>query len=460
MQDTTFISHARQYIDSESLIERGNKILVAVSGGIDSMTLLDVLTVLSKDLALSLAIAHVQYGLRGDDSVADEEFVRRTSDTLSVPCYVKRIPPGDSVWRERGSVQELARAIRYDFFEQIRRKIGFDLVATGHTANDNAETVLLHVIRGSGPDGLSGIPVRRGVVIRPLLWADRKQIESYATSRGILSREDRSNNEGTYTRNLVRNKIIPFLETQVQKNVVRSIIKTASINRSLDGYLNTIAEEIAQKAIVRVAPDEYEISQTALETLHPAIADYVVRFIARQVIGTTLSFTETISVRDLLAKPVGTVAELENRFRVYRERDKLRFIREPAGHADEQRVVLNESYVWHGSVFRISGVTGEAVDTAAGKNVEFIDADKIHEPFLLRPWREGDRFIPFGMEDEKKVSDLFIDEKVPRAHRKRRAIFEANGTIVWVCGTRLDNRVRVTPETKSFYKIEFTPLLK
>jgi tRNA(Ile)-lysidine synthase len=460
MQDTTFISHARQYIDSESLIEHGNKILVAVSGGVDSMTLLDVLTVLRKDLALSLAIAHVQYGLRGNDSVADEELVRHTADTHSVPCYVKRIPPGDSVWQERGSVQELARTIRYEFFEQIRREIGFDLVATGHTATDNAETVLLHLIRGSGPDGLSGIPVRRGVVIRPLLWAERQQIESYAVARRIHSREDRSNIEGTYTRNLLRNKIIPFLEAQVQKNVVRSITKTASINRTLDGYLDTIAGEIAQKAVVQVAPDEYEISQTALESLHPAIADYVIRYIVRQVTGTTLSFTGTISVRDLLRKPVGTVAELENRFRVFREHDKLRFIREPAGHAEVQNVDLNESYLWHGSVFRISGVTGEDVDTASGKNVEFIDADKIHEPFVLRSWREGDRFIPFGMGNEKKVSDLFIDEKIPRAHRKRRAIFEANGTIVWVCGTRLDNRVRITPGTRSFYKIEFTPLPK
>ncbi len=450
----------KECIAREKLFGKNAKIIAAVSGGADSMALIEILLALKEEFDLSLGMAHVNYGLRGADSDGDEQLVRTIAAEKGLPVYVKNIKPDDPVEDTTGSFQERARNIRYSFFEKMRQIHGFDLIATGHTADDNAETVFLNLLRGAGPEGLGGIPPKRDSIIRPLIDIPRKEIENFARIEGIPFRIDSSNLSDRYARNIVRNEVFPLIHKKLRENVASSINRTSEIVRTIDDYVRQEAKKQSAGMVKKTGEEEYFIEKKALKSLHPVLANYVIRDTASRVTGYPVSFEITERIQRLVESPAGASVMLTPDYRVESESSGVRFLENTDPEKFITSIELNEEYSFKHFTVRSLFISPEQVLFDKNKYVEYIDAGKITKPLILRFWKEGDRMQPLGMQTLKKVSDIFIDMKVPRSYKHRIPLLTTQDDIVWVCGVQLDDRFKVTEKTQLILKIEYIPHAK
>jgi tRNA(Ile)-lysidine synthase len=447
----------RKCIAGEKLFEGQSKIIVAVSGGIDSMTLLYSLIALETEFELSLAVAHVNYGLRGVESDSDEHLVREYAESNGIPVFIKKINPDDPGLIIGGSVQVWARDIRYGYFEELRTKHKFDLVATGHTSDDNAETVFLNLIRGSGLDGLRGIPPKRGTIIRPMIYISRKDIEAYAGSGNIPYRIDISNKSDRFARNVLRNEVFPLMESKLRENVLYSINRTSSIIRSIDDYIHETAQKQYGGIVRETGTNEFYIGKKELQSLHPVITDYLLRDIVSRVSKSPASFELTRRIRNLIYAPAGNTIFITPEYRVDSEASGIRFLENKEPERFTIEINLYEEYRFGDFTFRSSSVDRTGVSFDMVGNIEYIDADKIKKSLVLRTWQKGDRLQPLGMRTFKKVSDIFIDAKIPRSEKHRIPLLTTDEDIIWICGLKLDDRFKVDDNTRHIIKLEYIP---
>lgn len=447
----------RECIAREKLFEKKSKVIVAVSGGVDSMILLHTLIALKSEFDLSLAVAHVNYGLRGTASDSDERLVREYADHNRIPVFVKKIRPDYRGVSIGGSIQEWARKIRYGYFEELRTGHEFDLVATGHTSDDNAETVFLNLIRGSGLDGLRGIPPKRGTVIRPMIYISRKDIESYAGSENIPYRVDVSNKSDRFARNVLRNEVFPLMQSKLRKNVLYSINRTSSIIRSIDDYLHEIAQREYSGIIKETGKNEYYLDKKDLRALHPVIADYLIRDLLSRVLKSPASFELTRRVHKAIHAPAGISVFITPAYRVDSEASGIRFLENIDPGRFLREIKLYEEYWFDDFTFRSSFVESNRISFDRTDTIEYIDADKVNKPVFLRFWEKGDRLQPLGMRAFKKVSDIFIDAKIPRSEKHRVPLLTTDTDIVWICGLKLDDRFKVDDNTRHIIKLEYIP---
>jgi tRNA(Ile)-lysidine synthase len=447
----------RRFIKHEDLFHNGAKILIAVSGGVDSMTLLSILYDFREEFGLRLAVAHVNHGIREIESPNEEAFVRASCERLKIPVYVHRVDPAVFRKKESGSVQEIARNIRYAFFDTRMREIGFDCIATAHTANDNAETVFLNLLRGAGLEGMRGIPPKRDAIVRPVLCLTRSEIESFALDRGIEFRTDSSNRSGTYARNIIRNEVFPLIESRLRANVAQTVNRSSSIFREVDEYMRFAVGNLFPQSVGQVGEKEFFISSVTLQSLPPVIADYLIRETVSRIADTTLDFDTTRRIGSLLASSPGAAVQFAPGFRAARESDGIRFHEDAAAASYCVPVEPGEEYRIGGNAFRSAIVAANDVRFDENKNVEYIDFEKIRQPLYLRNWREGDFMIPLGMRTRKKISDIFIDAKIPIAHKQRVPILASDDSVIWVCGVQLDDRAKVTENTKYAVRLEYHP---
>lgn len=450
----------KECVARENLFNKRSKIIAAVSGGIDSMTLIEILIALKKEFDLTLAIAHVNYGLRSTESDGDEHLVRSFAEKKGLPVYVKKIDADDPVENKTGSFQERARNIRYSFFEELRLTYGFDLIATGHTSDDNAETVFLNFLRGSGPEGLGGIPPKRESIIRPLIDIPRKKIENFARTEGIPFRVDSSNISDRYARNIVRNEVFPLIQSKIRENIGISINRTSEIVRAIDGFIRDEAHKQSAGMVKKTGDREYFIEKQALKSLHPVLANYVIRNTAGSITGHPVSFEITQRIQRLLDSSAGASVLMTPDYRVDSESSGIRFLENKDPEKYITTIELNEEYSFKHFIFRCSVVSREQVSFDKNMNIEYIDAGKITKPLILRCWQEGDRMQPLGMQTLKKVSDIFIDAKVPQSYKHRVPLLTTLDAIVWVCGVQLDDRYKVTEKTQRILRIEYIPHAK
>lgn len=447
----------KECIAAEKLIDRNSKIIVAVSGGIDSMTLIHTLIALKSEFELSLAVAHVNYSLRGAASDSDEQLVREYADYNRIPVFVKKIRPDDPGVSIEGSVQEWARKIRYGYFEELRTGHKFDLVATGHTSDDNAETVFLNLIRGAGLDGLRGIPPKRGTIIRPMLYISRKDIEAYAGSENIPYRIDISNKSDRFARNVLRNEVFPLMQSKLRENVLYSINRTSSIIRSIDDYLHEIARKQYSEIVRKTDNNEYYLDKKDLRALHPVITDYLIRDLLSRVLKSPASFELTRRVHNVIKAPAGISVFITPAYRVDSEASGIRFLENKEPERFLRGIKLYEEYRFGDFTFRSSFFERNRISFDRVNNIEYIDADKVNRPVFLRFWEKGDRLQPLGMRTFKKVSDIFIDAKIPRSEKHRIPLLTTDTDIVWICGLKLDNRFKVDDNTRHIIKLEYIP---
>ena len=452
-----FEDRFQDFLKESGLTRPKGSIVLAVSGGVDSMVMTYLFNGIRKTWDLRLSVVHVNHHLRGDESDGDEHFVAGAAAELSIPFTALHVDVQSYQSAHRLSKQEAAREVRYRAFETARVDRGFDAVATAHHAGDNAETVLMNALRGAGIRGLSGIPPRRekGSVIRPLLWATRDEIENYAAMNGIRHREDSSNTSTAYTRNALRHVILPRLESLTQSNVVESLNRISTVMRSLQQRIDSELRSKMQAIVVSETNSVTVLLNAFLrEPLY--LQEEMMLEIFRNL-EIEPSARKVQSCLDLCTRPSGRSLQLAARWRLYRERERLVFAEPRPKEEFEYRIEMGKEYSFARFKFGSTEVAGVPDYRDHLGSTEYIDADKVGNTLVLRNWKQGDWFLPLGMENKKKLSDFFTNEKVPFLTKQSTPILESEGSVVWVCGLRLDQRFRITLATRHVVQLSYSP---
>ena len=447
-------------IRSSGLVDQGQHLLVAVSGGPDSVALLSLLHRLRSSWSLTLTAVHFNYGLRGAESDRDQEFVAAFCRDLEIPFVTRRLDI--RCRKNRSSLQAVARDLRYRVMRDMAEDCGADRIAVGHTANDQAETVLLWMLRGAGLTGLSGMPVARdGKIIRPLLNTTREHILAYLADEGLSFREDSSNAKPIYMRNRIRQELMPIL-TRLAPSSVRTLCRSAVVCREDDIFLD---QQVAALCASRFRQDRdggWAIDRSFLQQLPRAVQRRVVRDLLRRcdVLHRSPSFRTVERFLQAVTKKGSVSALTAKSTRLLVESDLVRFI--PSGVQDlscgqpEQAgpttLTVPGEVTWAGTgwTIRVQQLTRSHVPaTARGRNLIVVDADRVSGPLMVRSWRPGDRFHPYGMKGcSKKLQDFFTDLKLSAAARGRIPVVVAPEGIVWIVGYRQDERWALTDATE------------
>ncbi len=454
---TTLLSDFAGFCQTNHLCSPEDRILVAVSGGVDSMVLFDLFLKLRKDWNLAVGVVHVNHQLRGEESLGDEEFIRQAAEHARVPLYCKRVDTMELKHSLHVSKQVAAREARYRFFEEARTEARASCVATAHQADDNAETVLFNALRGTGIRGLGGIPLSRdsGHFVRPLLFAARERILEYARKNRIAFRNDSSNATTQYSRNFLRHAVIPHLAGPLATDPLTSLNRLAismkRFGRSLDSFVESFLPET-----LHYTEDACDISIPNFQEVPRFLQEEVVMK-AFHHIGIEPTNASVNAVIDLSIKQPGHWVVLKNDVMVQRDRDRLVFSPKAKPHYYSVQVEVGHSYNLPRFTFSI--LPAEAVPTKypGDEEAAFVDADRIEQPLTLRNWRHGDWFVPLGMDGKKKLSDYFTDAKISRLEKTAVPVLESNGSIVWLCGRRLDERFKITNATTHAVKLTYLP---
>ncbi|MCK4507615.1 MAG: tRNA lysidine(34) synthetase TilS [Desulfuromonadales bacterium] len=416
-------------------IPEGSRVLVAVSGGADSVALLSLLHQLADSMDLHLRAAHLDHALR-DTSCADAQFVERLCADLGVPLVVERRDVAGIAKQRKGNLEEVARDIRRDFLESVAQSRNCQLIALGHHADDQAETFLLRLLRGSGPAGLAGMRLVNQLVVRPLLSFHRDELLAYLQEEGIAWREDESNLDQTFTRNRVRHSLLPLLESY-NPNISGQLAGLCELMRQDDDFwVALVAQELARCGKWR--DDDYTLERSLLLDLAPALIGRVIRAALQQVRGDLRGVTAT-HIADVLklARADSPQGELNlPGVWIARRYEKLLFSKRKPELAEHFAVVLSVPGNYSlpgGQILQVSLAEqslGESADT-----VEFAAAS-VSFPLQLRHCQPGDRLRPSGMSGTKKLQDLFVDLKLTKEERQKALVVLVDDEVLWVVGLR------------------------
>jgi tRNA(Ile)-lysidine synthase len=432
----------KRYIASKKLFHPRQKILLTVSGGVDSMVLLH----LFETSEFSYGIAHCNFQLRGTDSEKDEELVKKYASNLGVPSFFIKFDTLEFAKIHGISVEMAARKLRYEYFEKVRRDNNFDLIATAHHQDDLTETFFLNLSRKTGIRGLTGIKEKTQNIIRPLLFAGRKEIENYARSNNVEYREDYTNNELIYQRNYIRHRILPLfdeLNPAFRNNFAGTIsnLKDAEevYNYTIDNERNKIITENVDKISINIKA--LLSSPFPRILLFEILSDY----------NFNPALTEQV-FKGLGSEP-GRVY-FSRTHRLLKDREELFLTTLP----EEQDQIF---YIEDGDMelfapydLSIEKITDKDFEIIRDPLVACLDYDKLDFPLLIRKWQQGDYFQPLGMKGFKKLSDFFIDEKIPLYKKEDTWLLCCGPKIVWIMGYRIDDRFKITHVTKHILKIE------
>ena len=459
-----YLQKLRRFIRRHEMLLGGEPVLVAVSGGVDSMVLLDMLLRLAPTMNLKLGVAHYEHGLRGEASKQDAQFVVEAARRHGLKVYVGHGDVKQIAEDHKLSLEEAARRARYTFLRKVARKHRFPVVVTAHSANDNAETVLLNLIRGSGVRGLAAIPPMRqmgeGVILgRPFLDFERSEIERYARELEIEWREDESNESTRFMRNRLRSELLPMLQ-QYNPSIIGTLNTTAEIMRNLEQYLSQSVQTAIERVIVEKSKERLALNLHQIKHYLPAMQTEIVqRGVSQAFDIPPISFNATERALALLYRETGQKTDLGAGLTALRDRDSLVVLRElPLPPELEHPFERGEDLEVGRVRLRSADVPRDRVQFSKNGRVEFFDADKLPAELVVRSWREGDRFRPLGMEGEKKVSDFLVDAKTPRDRKRHVLVLASDDAIVWVCGMRIDERFKVTDETTNVLRIEMQVL--
>ncbi|MCZ2481038.1 tRNA lysidine(34) synthetase TilS [Aquirufa nivalisilvae] len=428
-----------QFIRKENLFQADQKILLAVSGGIDSV----IMSKLFSLAKFNFGIAHVNFSLRGEESLADEVFVKKMAKTLKVPYFTICFDTKAFAEKEKLSTQMAARILRYDWFEEIRQQEGYDYIATAHHQMDSAETVLMNLSRGSGLAGFHGIPIKNGNIIRPMAFASQEQIFDFVVSHKLAWREDSSNASTKYQRNFIRHEIIPkFIELNphFEQSVAQSSANIASIEKWMQAELVLWKQErcktdeagnvFVQLSGSSLAEKELVMRQQFLLTYH-FNTDNLAHILA----------ADELQVGKLFESP-SHILNIDRQQWVLSPKDQSEF--KPILVQEEDETVDLGNHLLHIDF----GENEKGFTPPTGSHVACLDADTLHFPLEIRKYQEGDWFCPLGMNQKKLISDFLTDKKVPLNLKKNVQLVLSKGSVVWVMGHRIDNRNKVTDKTE------------
>ncbi len=460
------LNQVRRAIDRYHLLDKDDRLIVGVSAGMDSMVLLHVLNACRQELNLSLIVAHINHGLRPEESEKEAELVREVSERLGLPFEYGQFDVKE-FQRVRGlSLQDAGRKIRFHFFNILLSKYDAQKIALGHHADDQVETVLLRLMRGSGLKGLKGmLPIREGRVIRPLLEVWREEIESFAEEKGIPYLSDSSNLRGDYLRNRIRLNLIPAIEREYQPNFKAVIKRASAILREENDYLERGADEACQK-IVRESENALSFRFSEYQSLHQAIQWRVVQKMLIRIYGRDMSCDEEEwpGVNQLYKKlyqpAPSLLLELPHGVFLEKRYDIVSLVKgeaRPVPPFEIELAVPGRTFIEEIGkeiVIEEGTMDGEPARLIGARNTAVLDYQNLQFPLRMRNFRPGDRFQPLGVKGVQKLKEFFIDHKIPRFERPKIPLLISGEMIAWVVDYRIDERVKVTEKTQRVLRVE------
>jgi tRNA(Ile)-lysidine synthase len=446
-----FLEYFNHFIQSKNLFTKKDSVLIAVSGGVDSVVLCELMY----RSGYQFEIAHCNFQLRGSESDADEHFVKSLGHAYGVKVWVKRFDTEKYAADNQMGIQEAARQLRYDWFGSLLSDAenALQFVATAHHANDNIETLLMNFFKGTGISGLQGIRAKEaGLVknlVRPLLFAKKEDIVLFANENNLSWREDASNESNTYTRNYFRNELIPSIGKvfpQVEQNLLDNILRFSNIGILYDYAVDQFKQKLIEKKGNEIQIPVLKLLKTPA---YPTVLFEVLKeygFSPSQI-SDAVKLTQSISGK-------------------YIESQTHKFFRNRSWLVVSPKTPADSSFFWIEEtateiVLGENKLTTERLNTIPplmnDSNIALLDASELQFPLLLRKWRQGDYFYPLGMLKKKKLSRFFIDNKLSITQKHAIWVIESQKRIVWIVGQRIDNRFKITNKTKAAYKIVLTP---
>ncbi len=463
------LEKVRKTVRNYQLLVKGDKVVAAVSGGPDSVCLLKVLTLLADEYRLELLIAHLNHGMRGEESDRDEAFVRSLGKDLDLRVETGKVDIPGLLKGGGISPEDLCRIERYRFLSEVCRQHQFTKVALGHHRNDRVETVLMNFLRGSGAEGLKGFsPSRGGIYVRPLFDLSRAEILDFLRSAGLRYAIDSTNNSEDYLRNRLRRHLIPWIEKHYNPGFSENLISMSEILASENAYMKEAAENVLRRWGIETNKREIRIGIEDLLSCHPALQKRIAMILLLKLTPSEkgIGYRHITSVLDLAggSNPSGS---LDLPFNIHVRRDYGSLVFTKTDLRGRSRAVPEGGFFYSVQIpgvleltnlgtrlrFELTIANGSEKKPVDLRQV-FMDYDKISFPLAVRNMEPGDRIRPFGMTGRKKLSDLFIDLKIPRFNRSRLPILVDREEVLWIPGIGLSEKVRTTPKTRKILKAE------
>jgi tRNA(Ile)-lysidine synthase len=471
------LATVQQTLAAHHMLVPGDRVLVGVSGGPDSMALLHLLSRLAPELKIRLGVAHLNHCLRGRSADRDAGAVNRAAAALNIPCHMGRARVM-KVKRKLGlSLEEAGRRVRYAFFNKTMADAGYSKLALGHHLDDNAEQMLMALLRGTGPRGLSGIaPVRGKRIIRPLINARRAQIDEFVCREEISCVSDSSNHDLRFVRNRIRHRLLPLLADQYNPRIADHLTRLADVTRNEEEWVDTLVAVDYQRAVLAREKDAMTLSVGTLRVAHPALARRLLRMALEDLTGTLrqITFTHVQAVLGLLGEGCnGKACHLPGGIRARRTGDRLVLEKRSGGRWSAPEPPVEAKGI---SATLISTPPPGIVEIQAmriglrffscrpdqlprWKDVApsraYFDLSRLAFPLTVRPAAPGDRFTPLGASGSQKLKKFFIDHRVPRQNRTNAPVLADKKRIIWLMGHRMDEHVKVTEETSQVLAVEF-----
>ncbi len=453
------IDKVRENIIKYQLFEPGDKIVVGISGGADSICLAHLLWTLKEEFEIELFGVHINHGIRQNTAKRDEQYVRSFCEKYQIPfvCFEAEIPK--IAREEKLSEEEAGRKIRYECFEQVLKEEKANKIAVAHHKNDQAETLLLHLCRGSALEGLAGMRPKRGEIIRPLLFVTREEIERYLSENEILYQEDETNQETIYSRNKIRHEILPQME-KINKKTVEHIARTCELVQETTDFLREITKNEFEKLVER-ADGKRAILVSSLAPLHPFLQKQFIKMMIEELANAKKDITSAhiLSVLSLKEKEVGKKRNLPYRLEAVREYEKI-VVQKKKKEKEKKKEIVYELKEGE-QTFTELGIQifaekkpyfGEEISKKT--YTKYFDYDRIKSHIVLRHRKAGDYLIMNTKGEKKSLKRFFIDEKIPREERENILLLADGSHIIWIVGSRISEYYKVSDTTRKILVVK------
>ncbi|WP_208985137.1 tRNA lysidine(34) synthetase TilS [Maledivibacter halophilus] len=453
-------------IEKNNLIEKNEKIVIGVSGGPDSICLLHLIWRLRKDLNIEPFVVHLNHQFRGKEAKKDEKYVEEFCQSLGVKLFIFSYDVSKYSSEKGISFEVGGRELRYGLFHKVAKQTGATKIAIAQNRNDQAETVLMRLIRGAGLDGLTAIDYKRdGNIIRPLLDISRKEIDDYCEKNALMPRIDKTNLEAIYTRNKIRLELIPYIEKNFNPAIIEALWRSSNLLKEDNSCLNLLTEEELQKVVAQKNNNQCLLSKKKFDRLHIAIKKRILRRSIKQVKGDLkdIGFTHIENILDLIHKKnVGSRLDLPGHITVQLGYNSIdiknnKALEKKNFDFNYKLNIAKTTYIKELSAsIKLEIIHGSDInDNTKNLKTAFIDYNKVSGDLTIRNRKRGDRFKPLGMRGSKKIKDYFIDKKVPKEIRNKIPILCDEKGIIWVIGYRMSEEYKVDNQTKKMIKITY-----
>ena len=455
----------KNFIKKNNLLHKAEKILLGISGGPDSLTMLNLFYLLKDYYNIEIAAAHLDHSFR-EESESEAEFVEEFTSERGINFFKKKVNLPEMIKEQSISAEALARKERFSFFEEIIKQDNFDLIALAHHRDDQAETVLLNLFRGSGLKGLSGIKAKseyNGItIIHPLLEFSKKEILNYCEQKNLKPRFDSSNQENIYSRNVIRNQIFPIVEEKINDQAREVIARNSKLIAGEDEFLNRLSEKEYRSCLLKAEDNKIELDLDKFQEIDQVLQRRIYRIIYRKINNNLddLYFDHVLEIEKLLKdKSTGRGVDISSGIRVEISYSKLLFFKnnfENNELSNKIKIDLNKTNKFNDKYnIEVKIVSRNKFEFNNDKNRAAFDYHNLQLPLYIRGRKDGDEIIPLGMKGHKKIKDIMIDEKIPKYKRDQiPVIVDDNDNIIWLAPYKMSDEYKITEETDKVLILE------